>query len=143
MKTIVITGASSGIGLEMAKKLAKMDRENQVIIIGRNIAKTELALKKIQDFSQNKNVDYLLADLSLLSNIRNVVSEFKSKYKHLDILINNAGVYLPTKMVTVEGLEMTIATNYYCPFLLTNLLIDNLRLSPQARIVNVSSGAYN
>ena len=115
-KTILITGATSGIGLEMAKSMAKLDQSNKIIIIGRNLEKTQKAIKEIQVFSENTNIDFLLADLSLMQEVLTVVKEFKSKYSILDVLINNAGVYLPNKILTTEGLELTVATNYFSPF---------------------------
>lgn len=142
-KTILITGATSGIGLEMAKSMAKLDQSNKIIIIGRNLEKTQKAIKEIQVFSENTNIDFLLADLSLMQEVLTVVKEFKSKYSILDVLINNAGVYLPNKILTTEGLELTVATNYFSPFYLSNLLLDNLKLSEAGKIINVSSGAYS
>ena len=102
----------------------------------------EQAVLEIQNFSGNKNVDFLLADLFSMKKVKHLVNEFKSKFSKLDILINNAGVYLPDKIITTEALETTMATNYFSPFYLTSLLFDNLNLSEQVRVINVSSGAY-
>ncbi|MCL1472723.1 SDR family oxidoreductase [Argonema antarcticum] len=139
-KIILITGATSGIGKETAKALARTD--STVVIVGRHEQKTQNATHEIKEFSGNSNIDYFITDLSLMSEVIKLAHQFKERYSRLDTLINNAGVFLPEKIMTQENMETTFATNYLSPFLLTNLLIEHLQLSPQGRIINVSSGAY-
>lgn len=89
--------------------------------------------------SGNNDVDYLLCDLSSQQQVRQLAREFTKKYNHLDVLINNAGVFIPKREVSVDGIEKTLATNYLSHFLLTFLLLDSLKKSKQGRIVNVAS----
>jgi NAD(P)-dependent dehydrogenase (short-subunit alcohol dehydrogenase family) len=84
----------------------------------------------------------LVADLSLLREVRELAAAFRKRYDRLDVLINNAGTIEPRRQMTVDGLEKTMAVNYFAPFLLTNLLLDLLRVSAPARIINVSSDAH-
>lgn len=98
-------------------------------------------LEEIRSKTDNKNLDLLLADLSSQADIRKLAEEFKRKYQRLDVLVNNAGGIFNTRKTTVDGLEYTFAFNHLAYFLLTNLLLDVLKASTPARIVNVSSGA--
>ena len=92
--------------------------------------------------SKNNAVDLLQADLSSQQSIRQLVENFQRHHTHLHVLINNAGAAFPGRRETVDGLEMTFAVNYLAPFLLTNLLLDVLKASTPARIVNVSSNSH-
>ncbi|HSW48122.1 MAG TPA: SDR family oxidoreductase [Candidatus Saccharimonadales bacterium] len=136
-KIVLITGGSDGIGKATAIGLARKDFH--VVIVGRNKDKTEAAVQEIKQLSGNKDVDYLLCDLSLLSQVQKLAKEFGAKYKRLDVLINNAGVFLPSRQVTEEGFEKTFATNYLSHFLLTHLLLPLLEKSAPSRIVCVAS----
>src|SRR5579885_3477815 len=140
-KICLITGANSGIGKETALGLARMGAS--VVMVCRDRARGEAAQNEIKEKSGNNNVDLLLADLSSQQSIRQLVEDFQSRYSQLHVLINNAGVYMLTRRETVDGLEMTFAVNTLAPFLLTNLLLDTLKASAPARIVNVSSDAQN
>jgi NAD(P)-dependent dehydrogenase (short-subunit alcohol dehydrogenase family) len=139
-KICLITGANSGIGKATALGLAKMGAT--VVMVSRNREKGEAAQAEIKTKSGNEAVDLLLADLSSLQEVRQLAQDFKQRYTHLHVLINNAGVNLLRRRVSVDGYEMTFAVNYLAPFLLTNLLLDTLRASAPSRIVNVSSGAH-
>lgn len=137
-KTILITGATDGIGKETAKALAKQG--HIVIIHGRNKQKAENVRKELIADTGNKQIDILIADLLLLADVRRAADEFKGKYDRLDVLINNAGAFFSkVRETTKEGLEKTIALNLLSPLLLTELLLDVLTKSQSARIINLSS----
>src|SRR5579883_3364601 len=138
-KICLITGATSGIGKATALGLARMGAT--VVMVGRDRARSEAVQSEIKARSGNSAVDLLIADLSSQASIRQLVRDFQQRYPQLHVLINNAGVYMLTRKETVDGLEMTFAVNYLAPFLLTNLLLDTLKASAPARIINVSSAA--
>ena len=143
-KRILITGATNGIGKSAALDLAKMGAE--VIIVGRNEKKTRRVLDELKTASGSDRLDMLIADLSSIEQIRRVADEFRGKYERLDVLLNNAGAMFPKYQETADGLEMTFALNHISYFLLTHLLLDNLKQTAQrqgeARIINVSSSAH-
>jgi len=141
-KVVMITGANSGIGKAATLALAKMGAT--IVMIARNAEKGEAARSEIMKESQNNSVDLLLADLSSLESVRQLVTEFRKKYSKLHVLINNAGLFNQRRHVTTDGYENTFATNYLAPFLLTSLQLDLLKASAPSRIINVSSvGHYN
>lgn len=113
-----------------------------VVIVGRDAEKTSQVVEEIRAASGNQNVDSLLADLSGQQDVRRLAREFKSKYSHLHVLLNNAGAFFMQRQLSVDGIEMTFAFNHLTYFLLTNLLIDTLKGSAPARIINVSSDAH-
>jgi NAD(P)-dependent dehydrogenase (short-subunit alcohol dehydrogenase family) len=114
-----------------------------VIIHGRDKSRTQAVCEEIKSETGNNNVDMLLADLFLLSDVKRMAVEFKKKYDRLDVLINNAGaVFGKDRETTKEGLEKTMTLNLFAPFLLTELLLDVLAKSLVARIINVSSAAH-
>ena len=139
-KICLVTGASSGIGKEIAVGLASLD--NRVIIVCRNAEKGELALEEIKDRSGSTSIDLLTADMSSQAEIRSLAKTIYDRYSALHILINNAGVVLSKKMLSLDGIEMTLATNHLGPFLLTNLLLDLLKKDTPARIINISSAIH-
>ncbi|MFX1253022.1 MAG: SDR family oxidoreductase [Promethearchaeota archaeon] len=139
-KICLVTGATSGIGKATALELARMGAT--VVIVGRNKERSTLIQREIQDKTGNQSVGLLIADLSSQKSVRNLSQTFKSKYQQLHVLINNAGTFLSKRHVTEDGLEMTLAVNYLSRFLLTNLLLDVLKKSAPARIINVA-GAYH
>ncbi len=139
-KICIITGANSGIGKATALGLAKMGAT--VVLVSRDRARGEQAQSEIKAQSGNPNIDLLLADLSSQKSIRQLADDFKQRYSQLHVLINNAGVFSPRKRLTVDGIDMVFAVNQLAPFLLTNLLLDVLKASAPARIVNVSSGSH-
>lgn len=136
-KVVLITGANAGIGKATAIGLAKMGAT--VIIACRNKERGTEAVEEIKKVSGNANVDLLIMDLASLDSVRKAVSEFKSKYDKLHVLINNAGVFLSKREVTEDGIEKTFATNYLGHFLLTHLLLDVLKSSAPSRIICVAS----
>jgi NAD(P)-dependent dehydrogenase (short-subunit alcohol dehydrogenase family) len=139
-KICLITGGTSGIGKSAAQALARMGAT--VVIVGRNAPKTVEVVEEIRAANGNKNVDSLLADLSSQQEVRRLADEFKSKYPHLHVLLNNAGAAFLKRQLSIDGIEMTFALNHLAPFLLTNLLLDTIKASAPARIINVSSDAH-
>ena len=139
-KICIVTGANSGIGKATAIGLAKMNAT--VVMLCRSIERGQEAQKEIIQFTGNNNVDLFICDLSSQKEIRNFVSEFKSKYQNLHVLINNAGVMFSKKLLSVDGIETNFAVNHLAPFLLTNLLLDILKKSAPSRIINVGSAAH-
>jgi NAD(P)-dependent dehydrogenase (short-subunit alcohol dehydrogenase family) len=136
----LVTGGTNGIGKATAQALARMGAT--VVIVGRDASRTAQVVEEIRTASGNKNVDSLLADLSSQQDVRRLAEEFKSKYSHLHVLLNNAGAVFLKRQLSVDGIEMTFALNHLAYFLLTNLLLDTIKASAPARIINVSSGAH-
>ena len=139
-KTILITGATNGIGKVAALELAKIGPT--VVLVGRNPAKVAETVREIKEQSSNPLVDGLVADLSSMAEVRWLAAEFRQKYPQLHVLVNNAGGVFASRQVTVDGYELTFALNHLAYFLLTNLLLDRLKANAPARIVNVSSNAH-
>lgn len=139
-KVCLVTGCSTGIGKVTARELARMGAT--VVMVCRNRARGEAAQTEIKEVSGNTQVDLIVADLSSLAEVRRVADEFLQHYTRLDVLIHNAGGINSEYKVTPDGLEYTFATNYLAPFLLTELLLDILKASAPARIINVSSAAH-
>ncbi|XP_056114375.1 retinol dehydrogenase 12 [Rhinichthys klamathensis goyatoka] len=136
-KTAIITGANTGIGKFIALDFAR--RGARVILACRSEARGTAALQEIRDSTGNQNVHLRLLDTSSLESVRKFAARILEEEKELHILVNNAGASgLPSK-ITADGLEITFATNHIGPFLLTSLLLDHLKKSAPARIVNVSS----
>ncbi|MGD8317384.1 MAG: SDR family NAD(P)-dependent oxidoreductase [Myxococcales bacterium] len=132
-RVALVTGATSGLGREAARELARLGAT--VILVGRNRDKTERVTQAIREETGNPRVQVQIADLSSMAEIRSLAARIQGP---IHLLINNAGVLVAERTETEEGFETTFATNLLGHFLLTNLLIDKLE-SP-ARIINVSSG---
>lgn len=139
-QTVLITGATDGIGKETALQLAEMGAK--VFIHGRDRQKAEKARNEIIQESGQENVEIIIADLQEMRNVRKMAQEVKNRVDHLDVLINNAGIYLEEYIQTPDGYEMTFAVNHLSHFLLTNLLLDLIIDSAPARIITVSSSAH-
>lgn len=138
-KTILVTGATSGIGLEMARELAI--KGNRIILACRNIQKAEKVKGEITSESKNQNVEIMRVDLSSLKSIDKFQKDFYKKYDKLHVLINNAGVFCDKRMHTAEGFEMTMGVNVIGTYYITKLLLKALQNAKGARIINVSSRA--
>lgn len=136
-KIILITGSTAGIGRATAEALAKQG--HTIVISGRNPQKTAQVAEEIRKQTGNLNIDYLIADLASLDAVREMAAAFLKRYDHLDVLVNNAGLVSQKRQISRDGYEMQFAVNHLAAFLLTNLLLDALKRSPAARIVNVSS----
>jgi len=139
-KICLVTGATNGIGKATAQALAQMGAT--VVIVGRNPAKCAAVVSEIKQISGNDAVEALIADLSIMAQVRHVADQFKAKYQQLHVLVNNAGGTFFKRQVTAEGFEKTFALNHLNSFLLTSLLLDTLKASAPARIVNVASDAH-
>ena len=140
-KRILITGGNAGIGKATAIALAKMGAE--IIVTARSESKAKEAVAEIVKASGSTNVTYLLLDLSSQHEVRNAAQVFKTRYTSLDVLINNAGCYFSDLQLNTDGIEMQFATNHLGHFLFTNLILDELKAAPKARIINLSSIAHN
>lgn len=136
-KICLVTGANRGIGKATALELAKM--KATVVMVCRNQKLGEAARDEIIAESGNPNVDLLVADLSSMESVRQLVDEFKNRYASLHVLIHNAGVVKKEYTLTADGFETTFAVNHLAPFLLTHLLLDTLKTSAPSRIITVSS----
>ena len=136
-KTVMITGANSGIGKQTARELNRIGAK--VIMLCRNEERAKKAMEEIIADTGNDDIEILIGDLESQDSIRNAVSEFKKKYDKLHVLINNAGFVNFKKQFTAEGYEKTWATNHLGHFILTNLLLDVIKASSPARIINLSS----
>ena len=138
-KTVLVTGASSGIGRATARGLAVLGA--RLVITGRDRDRVADAAAEIRAAGGGP-VDSFVADLSAQSEVRRLDGEVLRSVAQLDVLVNNVGGYWNTRHVTADGLERTFALNHLAPFLLTNLLLDRLRRSAPARVVIVSSNAH-
>jgi NAD(P)-dependent dehydrogenase (short-subunit alcohol dehydrogenase family) len=136
----LITGATDGVGKVTALELAKQGFS--IVIAARNANKAEAVIHEIETSTDNSSCDYILADLGSLRQVRQLAETFRRRYPRLDVLINNAGVFLPARTETEDGYETMLQVNYLAPFVLTNLLLDHLHKSEQGRIVNLSSNVY-
>jgi len=139
-KVCLVTGGNSGIGKETALGLARLGAT--VVIVSRDRGKGEAAVSDIRRKSGSQNVNLIVADLSSMDVVRQLAQEFRSKYDKLHVLVNNAGIFLPRRVTTADGLEATFATNHLGHFVLTNLLLDLLKASAPSRILNITSDAH-
>ena len=141
MKTALVTGASSGIGKSLAAKLARQGY--QVILHGRSEDALANTISEIKTANPEASLDMVMADLSLMSEVKEMAEVVKEKYMNLDLLINNAGGVMGLQREeTKEGFEKTIALNLLAPFLLTDLLLERLMSSPASHVINVSSNSH-
>ena len=139
-KLCLVTGATSGIGFVTAQVLAQQGAT--VVLVGRDPNRGAAAVERITQETGNNAVRLLLADLSSQAQIVQLAQEFHDHFDRLDVLVNNAGALFARRQLSVDGIEMTFALNHLGYFLLTHLLLDTIKASPYARIVNVASGAH-
>jgi NAD(P)-dependent dehydrogenase (short-subunit alcohol dehydrogenase family) len=140
MQKILITGSTDGIGLQAAIDIAK--KRHHVIVHGRTAEKAKMTAEKIKKAADNQNVDSIAGDFSSLAQVRKMAEEIKMKFPKLDVLLNNAGIYMEYRQETQCGHEMTFQVNYLAPTLLTLLILDTLKQDKETRIVNVASIAH-
>lgn len=139
-KVCMVTGATAGIGEVTARELARQGAT--VIVVGRNAERCQRTVAAIQRDTGNSSVEFLCADLSSQAQIRRLAQAFLTRYKGLDVLVNNAGALFALRQESADGIEMTLALNYVGVFLLTQLLLDALKAAAPARIINVASEAH-
>ena len=139
-KSVLVTGATAGIGLVTARELAR--KGAHVTIVGRSPEKCALVAEQIKIATDNPNVETIVADLSSREGVHRTAYEFKKRHTRLDVLVNNAGGVFMSRELSKDGIEMTFALNHLNYFLLTHLLLDVLKSSAPARVVNVSSDAH-
>ena len=143
-KTCLITGATDGIGYVAALELAR--RNARVLVVGRNVTKTQAAVDRIISETENPSVSYLLADLSSQREVRRLAEQVREQTPGLDVLLNNAGAIFLSNRTSIDGIEMTFALNHLGYFMLTTLLLDlleeSVRANGSARIINVSSNSH-
>ncbi len=139
-KVCLVTGATGGLGAATAMGLAHLGAA--VIVVGRNASKGRDVVAQIQQEAGNPAAEYVQADLSSQQAIRQLAREVSAKHPKLHVLVNNAGASYSKRRESVDGIETTFALNHLGYFLLTNLLLDTLRASTPARIVNVSSDVH-
>ena len=139
-KVCVVTGANSGIGKETALGLAQLGAT--VALVCRSQERGAAALAEIKQGSGNDAVVLLVADLSFQRQVRQVAAAYRQQFDRLDVLVNNAALSRRGRVVTEDGVELTFAVNHLAPFLLTTLLLDQIKASAPARVVTVSSSAH-
>jgi|TARA_B100000768_G_scaffold80959_1_gene76812 NAD(P)-dependent dehydrogenase (short-subunit alcohol dehydrogenase family) len=136
---IVITGGTSGLGYRTAFILAQ-DSKNKIILIGKNKAKGEQAIKSLNNETKNKNLSFLQVDLSSIFETSSLKEKLANK--KIDVLINNAGALFYSRIESEDGIEKTFALNHLSYFILSNLLLKHKIIKNGGRIINVASGAH-
>jgi retinol dehydrogenase-12 len=139
-KIVLITGATSGLGKETARALARLGAT--IVMTARDQRKGEEVKRELVASTQNENIDVMACDLASFVSIRTFCAGFLQKYKALHVLINNAGISNFHRKLSKDGVEETFAVNYLAPFLMTNLLLEQIKESAPSRIVNVVSGFH-
>lgn len=139
-KTVVVTGANSGIGKVTALELAR--KGAHVVLMCRSEQRGTEALEDIRRESGSDDVELILLDLASLDSIQRAAEEFRNRHDSLDVLVNNAGVYVADRQKTVDGFEMTMGVNHIGTFHLTNLLLPALKAAAAPRVVTLSSEAH-
>lgn len=139
-KVCMVTGATSGVGAAAAEGLARLGAT--VIVVGRDQGRCVSTVEHVRRATGSEAVTWLRADLSSHAEVRRLARDFRAGHDRLDVLVNNAGGVFKKRRLTVDGLEMTFALNHLGYFVLTNLLLDVIKASQPARIVNVSSSGH-
>ena len=140
-KTVLVTGANSGIGYITARRLAELGAA--VLLVCRDPARGGAARDRIAAVASGPAPTLVQADLAARDQIRTLAEQVRTRFGRLDVLINNAGGVFDRRELTVDGIEQTFAVNHLAPFLLTNLLLSPLRAAPAARVVTVTSEAHS
>ena len=139
-KTVLVTGATNGIGKLTAEQLAA--RGAHVVIVSRSAERCAAVVDEIRARQPSASLDWIAADLSLLAGVAGAAATFRARYPQLHVLVNNAGAFFARRVVTAEGYESTFALNHLSYFLLTEQLRELLIGSAPARVINVSSEAH-
>ncbi len=140
-KTVLITGANSGLGKAAALGLAGQGAH--VVMACRNRKRGEKARAEIVKATGSQRVDLIVADLSTTTGVRGLADEFRSSHERLDVLMNNAAILTGTRHVTAEGHELQFFVNHLAYFMLTHLLLDMLTANAPSRIINLTSTAHS
>jgi len=139
-KLCIVTGANSGIGKETVRAFA---REGAfIVMICRNEQRAKQAQQELISDTGHAGIEVMIADLALQHDVRAVTEQIANKFDKIDVLVNNAGLIAGKREETIDGIEKTIAVNHLAPFLLTNLLSNQLQKASEARVINVSSEAH-
>ena len=137
-RTVLITGATSGLGLATAETLGRCGAA--VILLGRDAAKTERVRKQLVSITGSDDFRTVVADMGDLAGVRRAAHEIMDTHDRLDTVIHNAGALSPTRKANTDGIETTVASQVLGPFLLTGLLLGTLRACAPARVITMSSG---
>jgi retinol dehydrogenase-14 len=140
-KIVVVTGASSGVGLETARQLAVLGAH--IVMVCRDETRGRTAAAQIARTAAAAAPALLIADLESQAEIHALSDTIRRRYERIDVLVNNAGAMFEKREFTVDGIEKTWAVNHLAPFLLTNLLLDRLAEAPHARVVTVASESHS
>ena len=139
-KTCLITGTASGMGRLTAIAAARAGM--RVICVDIDVANGQRVCAEARERAGIDTIDFIECDISSMAQVRNLAARINADYERLDILVNNAGITEAVRRESADGFEMTMATNFLGPFLLTNLLLDKIRASTPARIINICSDAH-
>ncbi|TAE79635.1 MAG: SDR family oxidoreductase [Bacteroidetes bacterium] len=139
MKTALITGFTSGIGKATVKSLLT---EYEMILVCRNKEKGINTINEFLSYTPHAKLHLFVADLSSIKEVNALCSNIKAQFSKLDLLINNAGLFIPQKQLSADGYELTLATNHLSAFQLTNALVPILINAKESRIINVASEAH-
>lgn len=138
--TILVTGATDGLGKEAVVELARMGA--RILLHGRNPERAARAVEEVKKKSGSGCVEPVIADFSSLRQVREMAADVQERFGRLDVLVNNAGVFMKDRVLTEDGFELTFQVNHLAHFLLTHLLLELLKNSAPSRIINVSSMAH-
>src|SRR5579884_1715604 len=139
-KIILVTGATDGIGKETALELAQQGAT--VLVHARTVERGQTTIQELQQRVSGANLELVTADLGSLAQVRQLAQTINDQYERLDVLLNNAGIFTRYRQESADGYELTFAVNHLAHFLLTNLLLDLLKRSSPARIINVASNVH-
>jgi retinol dehydrogenase-14 len=139
-KTVLVTGANSGIGYAAAEQMARDGA--RIVMVCRNSERGEQAQLRLAGVASGDAPELMLADLSSQADVRRLAGELQARYERIDVLVNNAGGVFAKRGLTVDGIEQTFATNHLAPFLLTSLALDLVQAAPAGRVVTVASEIY-
>lgn len=134
---ILIVGGTAGIGKAAARMLA--ERGANVVLLGRDPARAQAAVAELRKATGKSGISALVCDLSSREDVRRAAAQYRSEHPQLDVLINGAGMFLPKRELTPDGLEMSFASLFLGQFLLTELLLDSIKAAPQGRIICVTA----